>query len=289
MSLNINRRKFLRNSSLLTSSFFVQPFISQNFFSKEFLPEPYVQDPTIEDFIHPNHLFVDSTKNDEILIQAYDFQLGGDFNFKNVGQKKIVVYCYNLMVNGQFENFGGSVFISCRNINCINDAKILVNGFSAADAGKESQTCTGESPNGENANNLNVDGSTIKLDGTDGGNIVLYFENLKGNLYLDVSGGKGGKGEDGADACDGRDGRNGPNGSRTCPPRAAGGGESGFPPGINGDGAPGGKGGNAGKIYIYGSEKAIKDRKNSEVGKDVFPFSNGSVLCLYSGGSGGLG
>jgi hypothetical protein len=290
-----NRRGFFRNASVFASTLLLNSVPTALGQAKDLVEALKKKSSVralsdIEDFLNPNYLFIDDSIPGELLIQAFDFQLGADFTFKESGLKKVVIYCFNLRVNGAFENPGGSIFIVCRNLICGSNASMSVNGFNGMSAGKQPSECTDEFPNGKDGDNLNIDGSQIMLNGFPAGICDLHFEEIHGDLSISAVGGQGGKGEDGAEGCNGRNGKNGTSERTSCANRGrATQGEDGLPPGINGAGASGGSGGQGGRIDVSSLEDIKTSNLDVATGLNTYYFDKGKIQCRYNGGGKGAG
>lgn len=287
----IGRRHFVKQSAIVTSGFFLGESLFKSLLannstylhSKKYT----LESPNILDCLNPKYLLDDYL--DEILIQAYDFELNKDNDYK-AGGKQITLYCENLTINGRFENPGGTLNIFCRNLICINNATLFLNGKDARQNGaKKVSTCDGAHPNGKDADNIAPNGIKYDLDGSNAGNGNISFRSLIGRLDILANGGKGGKGEDGGDACDGNNGPNGADDKSDCytnRPGSAGG--DGVAPGINGRGANGGKGGNGGFIQVISALSIKSSQYNYSTGNFAYDFENGNIIyCETMQGKGG--
>ena len=199
--------------------------------------------------------YIDDYIPDNKLVQCYEYNLSPTAETGIEGEKWVII-CYNLILNGNFTNWGGEITIFCKNIICRGQSTLDVSGKdSTYPAGKKGQP-EGDQKDGVHADNK-INGIYIgdELKGKNGGNITIYAQNISGELILKANGGNGAKGQEGGDAVKGVDGAKGPKiyiSNETLEEakfRAAG--EDGGLPTSGGWGAQGGNGGIAGKIEIY--------------------------------------
>lgn len=201
----------------------------------------------IGNFLDIGDFFKDSYIPGSKLIQTFEYRFGEDFDL-SFEKQSIVILCYNLYVDAAMINYGGNVTIFCRNVVCEKAVKIDVSGkHNAVFTGKKPLGTENE-PNGQNADNTDLNGNAQSLDGGNGGTVRLFAESIQGSLEIIAAGGRGAKGQEGGDAINNRDGAAGPHlgpGSKDDFN-----GQDGFPPTDGGDGAKGGNGGKGGAIVV---------------------------------------
>jgi len=224
--------------------------------------------------------YIDDYIPDNKLVQCYEYNLNPTAETGINGEKWVII-CYNLILNGNFTNWGGDITICCKNIICQGQCTLDVSGKDSKHQAIKKGQPEGDQKDGVHADNI-INGVNFGDDliGKNGGNIRIYAQYVIGELILKSNGGNGAKGQDGGDAVKGRDGARGPKiyfGAETLEDakiRAAG--EDGGEPTNGGHGADGGNGGSSGKIEIYS--------KNWNLNTDII-----NKYFILNGGKGGDG
>lgn len=255
----------------------------------------------IDDLSLNEEVHIDQYLENEILVQKFDVNIN-QIKLTSGVKKKIVILCYNLIIDGEFVANNCDLIIFARNITASNNASINVSGLDAKQNAQKKQARegkNGDNPDGANADNIDPTGKLYEIDGFDSGNIEIYSENIDGGLKIIANGGNGGKGQDGDEGIDGRDGLSYPTYKIPLTVTLSGvttvyfKGEDGKRPGNNGNGAIGGNGGKGGNILICTKSNKLdyefkggKGEKGGKGGKFITKGGiggNGIIESSYEG------
>lgn len=242
--------------------------------------------------------YIDDYKPKNKLVQCYEYTLNPT-DEKGIEGEKWVILCYNLNLSGNFINWSGEITIFCKNIICNGLCTLDVSGKSSTYPASKKDQPDGDQRDGINADNIDKNGTYFgnDLNGKNGGRIIIYSENVSGNLILKANGGNGAKGQNGGDANKGKDGHKGnkvfiPSEMILEEDKINAAGSDGGEPTNGGRGATGGNGGFPGELEIYSlnwnfNTKTINECFIQNGGNGGDGGSGGGRNCGGDGGEGG--
>jgi hypothetical protein len=275
-----HRRNFIKNSlGMIAGTAFLPNFLTNGFEDYE-LPSFLRQ----KDLQHSREvLFGDPVLivqgPDDIFIQAYRYQVDGGLlqQFK----KNIHILCHELVLNEGIEVVNGkNISIFCYHLKSSKEVGIRSTGLQGEKAVK-APGAQGIGQAGEAGDNQIEQGIKVFVDGGDGGEVRVTYQNIINSYAIKVEsiGGTGGKGEDGGNGYHGQAGEVGRNSSLGGAAVQGGQGQSGSK---GGNGAVGGKGGHGKSVII--TKMIVPGEISAPTHHLITAASKGGV-----GGTGGKG